>query len=124
MVCLWSAGLSGSAFCILKLTGLLRISEEIEDTGMDSHHHSPPKAAWDGEMLGLMGSWGLKGSGRSWEVEGTLVDQDLLLGGLDGESTPHGRPMPSAALLTRDPSETGTWVPMSAVPRHCQWFFR
>lgn len=44
MVCVWSAGLSGSAFCILKLTGLLRISEDVEDTGMDSHHHSPPKA--------------------------------------------------------------------------------
>ena len=53
MVCLWSAGLSGSAFCILKLTGLLRISEDVEDTGMDSHHHSPPKAGGVREL----GSW-------------------------------------------------------------------
>ena len=44
MIILWSGALSGITFFVLKRTGFLRISEEVEDAGMDSHHHSPPKA--------------------------------------------------------------------------------
>ena len=40
----WAGTLSGISFFLLKKTGLLRISEEVEEAGMDSHHHSPPKA--------------------------------------------------------------------------------
>ena len=38
------ATLSGLAFFVLKLTGLLRISEEVEAVGIDTQSHSPPKA--------------------------------------------------------------------------------
>ena len=44
MIIVWSGALSGIAFFLLKKFGALRISEEVEDSGMDSHHHSPPKA--------------------------------------------------------------------------------
>ncbi|CAJ1443252.1 unnamed protein product [Effrenium voratum] len=44
MIIIWAGGLSGLTFFILKVTGLLRISDEVEDVGLDSHHHSPPKA--------------------------------------------------------------------------------
>ena len=44
MVIIWSGSLSAIAFFILKVTGALRISEEVEDVGLDSHHHSPTKA--------------------------------------------------------------------------------
>ena len=44
MVIVWSGTLSGLAFFILKVTGLLRISEEVEDVGIDGKSHSPPKA--------------------------------------------------------------------------------
>ncbi|CAJ1446103.1 unnamed protein product [Effrenium voratum] len=44
MIIVWAGSLSTIAFFLLKLTGLLRISEEVEEGGMDSHHHSPPKA--------------------------------------------------------------------------------
>ncbi|CAK9040734.1 unnamed protein product [Durusdinium trenchii] len=44
MVIIWSGSLSAITFLLLKLTGTLRISEEVEAVGMDSHHHSPPKA--------------------------------------------------------------------------------
>ena len=44
MVILWSGTLSGLAFFVLKLTGLLRISEEVEAVGIDTQSHSPPKA--------------------------------------------------------------------------------
>eukprot|EP00439_Symbiodinium_sp_Y106_P057814 s450_g8.t1 len=44
MVILWSGSLSTIAFLILKLTGLLRISEEVEEVGIDEKSHSPAKA--------------------------------------------------------------------------------
>ena len=44
MIILWAGSLSSIGFFVLKMTGLLRISEEVEEAGMDSHHHSPPKA--------------------------------------------------------------------------------
>ena len=44
VIVLWSGSLSAMAFFALKKTGMLRISEEVEAAGMDSHHHSPPKA--------------------------------------------------------------------------------
>mmetsp|Transcript_11349 Transcript_11349/g.19171 ORF Transcript_11349/g.19171 Transcript_11349/m.19171 type:complete len:534 (-) Transcript_11349:357-1958(-) len=44
MIILWAGSLSSIGFFLLKMTGLLRISEEVEEAGMDSHHHSPPKA--------------------------------------------------------------------------------
>ena len=44
MVILWSGSLSTLAFLVLKLTGLLRISEEVEEVGIDTKSHSPPKA--------------------------------------------------------------------------------
>ena len=44
MIILWAGSLSSIGFFVLKKTGLLRISEEVEEAGMDSHHHSPPKA--------------------------------------------------------------------------------
>ena len=44
MVILWSGILSTIIFLLLKITGALRISEEVEEVGMDSHHHSPTKA--------------------------------------------------------------------------------
>lgn len=44
MVILWSGGLSGIAFLALHLTGLLRITEDTEEKGMDAKQHSPPKA--------------------------------------------------------------------------------
>eukprot|EP00438_Fugacium_kawagutii_P014613 Skav210584 [mRNA] locus=scaffold3272:110487:112020:+ [translate_table: standard] len=44
MVILWSGILSLIIFALLKLTGTLRISEEVESVGMDTHHHSPAKA--------------------------------------------------------------------------------
>ncbi|CAE7943691.1 AMT1-1 [Symbiodinium sp. KB8] len=44
MVILWSGSLSTIAFLILKLTGLLRISEDVEAVGIDEKSHSPPKA--------------------------------------------------------------------------------
>ena len=44
MIIVWSGSLSAISFLILKKGGALRISEEVEDSGMDSHHHSPPKA--------------------------------------------------------------------------------
>ena len=49
MIVLWSGTLSAIGFFALKKTGLLRISEEVEEAGMDSHHHSPPKAYALGE---------------------------------------------------------------------------
>ena len=44
MVILWSGSLSTIAFLVLKLTGLLRISEEVEEVGIDCKSHSPAKA--------------------------------------------------------------------------------
>eukprot|EP00435_Cladocopium_sp_Y103_P048000 s1469_g14.t1 len=44
MIILWSGGLSLWAFGALMKTGMLRINEDVEEAGMDSHHHSPPKA--------------------------------------------------------------------------------
>ncbi|CAK9068289.1 Ammonium transporter 1 member 1 (AtAMT1 [Durusdinium trenchii] len=44
MIIVWAGLLSGISFFVLKRTRMLRISEEVEETGMDSHHHSPPKA--------------------------------------------------------------------------------
>ena len=44
MIIVWAGFLSGISFFVLKRTRMLRISEEVEETGMDSHHHSPPKA--------------------------------------------------------------------------------
>ncbi|CAE7187002.1 AMT1-1 [Symbiodinium microadriaticum] len=44
MVILWSGSLSTIAFLVLKLTGLLRISEEVEEVGIDEKSHSPAKA--------------------------------------------------------------------------------
>ncbi|CAJ1393440.1 unnamed protein product [Effrenium voratum] len=44
MIIVWAGGLSSIAFFLLKLTGTLRISEDVEEVGMDSKHHSPPKA--------------------------------------------------------------------------------
>ncbi|CAE7224052.1 AMT1-1 [Symbiodinium sp. CCMP2592] len=44
MVILWSGALSTIAFLVLKLTGLLRISEEVEEVGIDCKSHSPAKA--------------------------------------------------------------------------------
>eukprot|EP00438_Fugacium_kawagutii_P026972 Skav224412 [mRNA] locus=scaffold657:120855:123004:+ [translate_table: standard] len=50
MIVLWSGTLSSIGFFVLKKTGLLRISEEVEEIGMDTHHHSPPKAYNMGEV--------------------------------------------------------------------------
>eukprot|EP00438_Fugacium_kawagutii_P026968 Skav224408 [mRNA] locus=scaffold657:99189:101949:+ [translate_table: standard] len=50
MIVLWSGTLSSIGFFVLKKTGLLRISEEVEEVGMDTHHHSPPKAYNMGEV--------------------------------------------------------------------------
>eukprot|EP00438_Fugacium_kawagutii_P009461 Skav202072 [mRNA] locus=scaffold1138:758631:772677:- [translate_table: standard] len=44
MIVLWSGTLSSIGFLFLKKTGFLRISEEVEEVGMDTHRHSPPKA--------------------------------------------------------------------------------
>eukprot|EP00490_Sorites_sp_Unknown_P000494 CAMPEP_0114664548 /NCGR_PEP_ID=MMETSP0191-20121206/29017_1 /TAXON_ID=126664 /ORGANISM="Sorites sp." /LENGTH=527 /DNA_ID=CAMNT_0001906999 /DNA_START=42 /DNA_END=1625 /DNA_ORIENTATION=+ len=44
MIILWSGSLASISFFILKVTGLLRYGEDVEETGIDSHHHSPPKA--------------------------------------------------------------------------------
>lgn len=44
MVILWSGILSSLIFFLLKLTGTLRVSYEVESVGMDEHHHSPTKA--------------------------------------------------------------------------------
>ena len=44
MIILWSGTLASITFFLLKVTKLLRITDEVEETGMDSHHHSPPKA--------------------------------------------------------------------------------
>lgn len=44
MVIVWAGSFSFLAFFILKKTGLLRIDEETESTGLDIKHHSPPKA--------------------------------------------------------------------------------
>ena len=55
MVILWSGSLSAIIFLLLKLTGTLRISDGVENVGMDEHHHSPPKAyslnAWESFKL-------------------------------------------------------------------------
>eukprot|EP00438_Fugacium_kawagutii_P014616 Skav210587 [mRNA] locus=scaffold3272:188870:205213:+ [translate_table: standard] len=44
MIILWSGGLSAIGFFVLMKTGKLRIDEYTEEEGMDSRHHSPPKA--------------------------------------------------------------------------------
>jgi ammonia channel protein AmtB len=44
MVCLWAGTLSTLIFLGLKMTGLLRISEEVEEVGLDAAKHSPSKA--------------------------------------------------------------------------------
>ena len=40
----WAGTLSGVGFFLLKVTGLLRYGTHLEEVGIDSHHHSPPKA--------------------------------------------------------------------------------
>ena len=49
VIVLWSGTLSAIGFFLLKITGLLRISDHVEEVGFDSHHHSPPKAYALGE---------------------------------------------------------------------------
>ena len=44
MVIVWAGSLSGIAFFLLKLTGMLRIDEDTEAMGIDMKSHSPPKA--------------------------------------------------------------------------------
>ena len=44
VIVLWSGCFAALAFSVLKMTGLLRYSEHVEEVGIDSHHHSPPKA--------------------------------------------------------------------------------
>jgi Amt family ammonium transporter len=44
MVVLWAGTLSTLIFLGLKLTGFLRISEEVEELGLDAAKHSPTKA--------------------------------------------------------------------------------
>jgi Amt family ammonium transporter len=44
MVCLWAGTLSTLIFLGLKMTGLLRISDEVEEVGLDAAKHSPAKA--------------------------------------------------------------------------------
>jgi len=44
VIALWSGCFAALAFSVLKMTGLLRYSEHVEEVGIDSHHHSPPKA--------------------------------------------------------------------------------
>ena len=63
MIIVWSGGLSTLAFLCLKRTGMLRIDEECEAVGMDSRHHSPPKA---GVCWGFLGECGGSGSLDSW----------------------------------------------------------
>eukprot|EP00438_Fugacium_kawagutii_P034068 Skav205989 [mRNA] locus=scaffold2084:42327:45402:+ [translate_table: standard] len=48
-IVVWAGALSGIGFFVLNKTGFLRISEEVEEVGMDTHHHSPPKAYNMGE---------------------------------------------------------------------------
>jgi len=43
-VCVWSSLTSGVTFTLLKMTGKLRVDEDVEDKGMDAVHHSPSKA--------------------------------------------------------------------------------
>lgn len=40
----WAGTLSGIGFFLLKVTGALRYGTHVEEVGIDSHHHSPPKA--------------------------------------------------------------------------------
>ena len=40
----WAGTLSGIGFFLLKITGALRYGTHVEEVGIDSHHHSPPKA--------------------------------------------------------------------------------
>jgi len=40
----WAGTLSGIGFFLLKITGVLRYGTHVEEVGIDSHHHSPPKA--------------------------------------------------------------------------------
>ena len=40
----WSGSFAALGFFVLKKTGLLRYSDHVEEVGIDSHHHSPPKA--------------------------------------------------------------------------------
>jgi len=43
-VVVWAGLLSGLVFTGLKVTGMLRVSEEQEEVGLDEAKHSPPKA--------------------------------------------------------------------------------
>jgi len=44
MITVWVGGLSAIIFLILRLAGFLRASDELQEAGMDTAKHSPPKA--------------------------------------------------------------------------------
>jgi len=44
IIILWSGGISAITFFALLKTGKLRVTEDVEDAGMDKAHHSPSKA--------------------------------------------------------------------------------